>query len=168
MKLRRTITWIIATIPLLFVGMFAYDYFSRFVSWRNLSSELLNEKTSWYLDNRALDQGSISGVCLYIVACEDDRARLVIVEDIESIDFKLLRDRIWDRRFNGVCEGRTSNLGLHIIRNSAATEPNDYAIWSFYNNRFIPRHGRFSAGAFSEEPWERCSIKKSIYPDTTK
>ena len=170
MRLLRTIVWIMATMSLLTIVLFASDYCSRYVNWRNLSAELLNEKISWYLENRAGDQASISAACLYIVACEDDIARLVIAEDIESIDFELLRSRIWDRRFSGICEGRTSNLGLHIIRNSTATtsaySTSDHAIWSFYNNKFIPKQGRFSGGAFSEEPWERCSVQRSIYPDT--
>ena len=166
MGVLKTLSWIAIFIGLVVAVLISYDHASRYISWKHLSAEVLQDKTSWYLENRAWDRSSITAVCIYIVSCEENRARLVIVEDLEAIDFDDLRRRIWNRRFDDLCRGRTSNLGLHLLREPAA-EANDYwhsdqAIWSFYNNRFIPKHGRFSGRAFSQEPWERCSFEKAL------
>lgn len=115
-----------------------------------------------------MDHSSIKAVCVYVLSCDHNEARLQLVQNLDEVDFEALRDQIWDRRFQGTCEGRTANLGLHIYRDSTETSSrywhSDHAIWSFGNNRFVPKHGRFSGGSFSEEPWERCSLEKAIYP----
>ena len=167
MNIKKTLIWALAPLFILILALFATNYYDRYKSWKNLSAETIIEKTSWYLENHASEPSSIEAVCLYIVACEDDRARLEITKDVKSIDFDSLRDRIWERRFTRTCKGRTSNLGLHILRNSSETSRNyshsDHAIWSFYNNRFVPKLSRFSVVAFSEEPWERCSAQRAFY-----
>lgn len=141
------------------------NYYPRYASWRSLSPAHISAASQWYLDNRVRDVDDVTAICFYAVNCSDNGARLALVPNPDQYDFDALRQRIWARRFKGVCQGRTSNLGLHLLRTSDSDqyEYSDSAIWSFYNNRFIPKWGHWSGGAFSEEPWERCSIDEAAY-----
>lgn len=167
-KIVRRISWMLAAVAGSVALFVVSDYFSRISSWSNLSAEVVDQKVRWYLDNSAIDNSSITAVCVYVLSCDHNEARLKLVHDLDEVDFEALRDQIWDRRFRRTCEGRTANLGIHIYRELSETSSrywhSDHAIWSFNNNRFIPKHGRFSGGSFSEEPWERCSLEKAIYP----
>jgi hypothetical protein len=153
---------VLALIAVLVVGS---DYSSRYWSWRALSPAHIAASSQWYINNRASDIDGISAICVYALECTDDGARLAIVRDPDQYDFGALKNLIWNRRFEGICPGQTANLGLHLMRppESNAVMPTDQAIWSFYHDRFIPMRGNWSGGAFSEEPWERCSIDGAAY-----
>jgi len=154
-----------AVIALVLLIYLILDRYPRYASWRALSSAKIADATQWYIDNRASDVREIAAICVYALDCSDTRARLSIVPTPDQFDLDALRKRIWARRFSGVCQGRSANLGLHVLRANYTDLHwySDLAIWSFYNDRFIPIHGRFSGGAFSEEPWERCSIERATY-----
>ena len=123
---------------------------------------LISDASLWYLENRATNANEIAALCVYALDCSGDRARLAIISDIYQFNFGSLRQRIWARRFKGICQGQTANLGLQIVRqDSARPELQDQAVWSFTNNRFISRNIRWAA--FSEEPWERCSAKNATF-----
>lgn len=166
-KIVRRICWILTTLVGLVALLVAPDYCSRFSSWSNLSAETVDRKARRYLDSRAMENYPIKAVCVYVLSCDHNEARLKLVRDFDEVDFEALRDQIWARRFRRTCEGRTANLGLHIYREPSESSSrfwhSDHAIWSFNNNRFVPKHGRFSGGSFSEEPWERCSPEKATY-----
>ena len=102
--------------------------------------------------------------CLYVVSCDGGRAHLVRVTNPENWDFEATRSTIWNRRFSSTCPGRTANFGLHWIDASGADIPDhlETAYWSFHNDRFVSRLGRFHSGAFSEEPWQRCTPDSAI------
>ncbi len=139
--------------------------FARYKSWRSLSPAHVLTATQWYIANRARQANDVTAVCVYVLDCSDDRARLAIVPAPDQYDFRALRQLIWVRRFKGRCQGYTANLGLHILRrpDNDRYAGSDQAIWSFNNDRFIPSSGNWSGGAFSEEPWERCTIDRAAY-----
>ena len=141
------------------------DIYPRYMSWRSLSSARISEEVQWYIDNRAQKRGDIFAICVYALNCRDNRAHLEIVPSPDQYEFDTLRQLMWARRFKGACPGQSANLGLHVLRVSGAERfgGSDHAIWSFFNNGFIPREGHWSGGAFSEEPWERCSTGKAAY-----
>ena len=145
--------------------VFGTDRYARYKSWRELSATHISDAAQWYLTNRAKDVAGVSAICVYALDCADGHARLAIVGNLDEHDFKALRQLIWTRRFAGTCQGQTANLGLHLLRseNSEEHEYSDHAIWSFHNNRFIPMYGSWSGGAFSEEPWERCSMDSAAF-----
>lgn len=155
---------------ILVVCIFALDRYTRYASWKNLSSQTVKNETQWYLENRTFEPGSVKAICIYVVECSAGVARLQLTENLTNLDFDKLRQTIWDRRFKRSCTGQTANLGLHIVRDNVSDAQSfwysDRAIWSFNNNRFIPIHGRFAGGSFSEEPWERCSLPKATYAIT--
>ena len=162
MRVTLVLLALLASIPLFVFGI---DYGSRYKSWRELSPALISDASQWYIINRASDIGRVTAICVYALDCSTDHARLAIVPNLDDYDFEALRQLIWDRRFAGICEGQSANLGLHLVRsqNSGKYKHSDHAIWSFYNNRFIPMHGNWSGGAFSEEPWERCSMEGAAF-----
>lgn len=148
------------------VFWFGHDYFSRYKSWRALSQGHISDAAQWYITNRAFDPSGITAICLYALSCDEDRAHLVMVSDLDQYDFEKLKQQIWMRRFQGVCQGRTANLGLHFLRShdNHVVRSSDHAIWSFYNDKFIPTQGHWNiAGAFSEESVKRCSIDTATF-----
>lgn len=167
----RSVARIILTTALfLSIGtslLFAEDYRSRYFSWKSLSEDKIVDSIAAY-DRRygVTDPFLGSYACLYVVECDKNGARLSLINDIEELDFKALKQRIWDRRFKNYCTGAVTNLGLEF--SPAIPSPNRYARWSFYNDRFIPRSGRFQSGAFSVREWESCTKENAIYfrPDT--
>ena len=162
---KRVTLVLLALLALIPLSVFGIDYYPRYKSWRELSPALISDASQWYITNRASDIGGVTAICVYALDCSADHARLTIVRNLDDYDFEALRQLIWTRRFAGTCQGRTANLGLHLMRSkvSGEHEYSDHAIWSFYNNRFIPMHGHRSGGAFSEEPWERCSMDGAVF-----
>ena len=158
-----------ALIALYFV---ADHYGSRYTSWRALSSEHVFDAAQQYVEReyintKSYDASEIIPVCVYAVACDDVWARLAIVNDPDQFDFDALKRRIWARRFEGTCQGQAANLGLHVLRSEDSVKQEyDLAFWTFYGDgfRFRSVNGRFIYwGAFSEEPWERCSLDRAAY-----
>jgi len=131
----------------------------------------MEAKTQWYLDHRADRPASIDGVCLYAVECSSGYARMQRVEDLDSFDFDNLRDTIWERKFEGVCQGQTANLAIRIHRRGRSdgdghdeTLPErDIGVWFFPSNRFLPSGGRWSSLAFSRRPWTPCSLEAATF-----
>lgn len=156
---------LVSAITLIAILVIGDNYLSRYISWRALSPTLISESSQWYMENRANDVDDIIAICVYALDCAENSARLTIVPDPDQYDFETLRQLIWARRFNGTCIGQSANLGLHLLRSSLSdgNPGSDRAIWSFYLNRFIPKSGNWSGGAFSEEPWERCSMERAAY-----
>lgn len=154
-----------AFIALLVFAINISDLVKRYRSWQALSPTHITETTQWYLENRAPQSSDIIAVCVYAVDCSGDWARLALIRDLDQYDFDALRDRIWARRFDGVCTGRTANLGLSLLSSSDDnTNRGHYdAVWSFYHNRFISRFNAWRFPAFSLEPWERCTIENATY-----
>ncbi len=175
---KRIAVALIAFFALIALYGVAYDYGSRYTSWRALSSEHVFDAAQRYVEwqyvnrkqykNRETDNVSnITAVCFYAVTCDDDEARLALISDPDQFDFDALKRRIWARRFEGTCQGSTANLGLHVLRSEDSVKQEyDLAFWTFYGDgfRFRSVNGRFFYwGAFSEEPWERCSIDRAAY-----
>lgn len=162
---------ICAPIALFAVYLVADDYVSRYMSWRALSSEHVFDAAQRYVEREYINRNSydaseIIPVCVYAVTCDDDEARLAIVRDPDQLDFDALKRRIWARRFEGTCQGSTANLGLHVLRSEESVERgDDLPVWTFYGDSFITTGDRHWSvgGAFSKEPWERCSIDRAAY-----
>lgn len=100
-------------------------------------------------------------ICIYEVDCSGEEAVLKLVETIDTWDFEAAKARIWQRRFNNVCSGRTANFGLHILTNGEEIDALTQARWTFFGNGFTPKHTRFGGGSFSKEPWERCTPERA-------
>ena len=142
-------------LPLALVAtLTVYDYWSRYSSWRDLSKQELVDSANSYIRNYVRENRA----CLYAVVCKDGRAKLELVKDIDAFDLDAARQLAWDRRFKNACPGRSANFGLKLAAGDAENASLDrWAVWSFYNDRFIPNQTRFSAHAFSEAPVEPCT-----------
>lgn len=166
--MKRTLIIIACLIPTsAILALLATGYGSRALNWWLLSKSEIIDDAQAYRDRYDYPVEPRLGnayACLYAVSCEGGRARLVPVTDIENWDFEATRSTIWNRRFSGTCPGRTANFGLHWIDASGADIPDhlETAYWSFNNDRFVMRLGRFNSGAFSEEKWQRCTPDISI------
>jgi len=164
--LKRVILLFISVHVLVSLLFYGIDRFSRYQSWRGISHSRMPDAAQWYISNRAQYVSDVRAICFYALDCDDDHARLALVRNLDGYDFEALRERIWARRFGGTCQGYTANVGLHILRSQDSAEHSnfDHAIWSFYHNRFIPVRGhRNIGGAFSEEPYERCSMDGAAF-----
>lgn len=165
---RRFRRWVWISLAVLFpiLALSSYDSLARYLSWKTMSKAELIEEAEAYLQNYT----SGGQACLYAVDCQSGRAILVLVRDIETWDIEETKDLIWRRRFSDFCPGRTANFGLHVITTPESeqitplVESNRSARWSFYNDRFLPRYGRFQGGAFSEGSWEPCSAENALVP----
>lgn len=181
---KRIALAVIAFFALITMYGYADSYGSRYTSWRALSSEHVFDAAQQYVEREYINTkhyiskfqynnfetdnvSNVTAVCVYAVTCDDDRARLALISDLDQFDFDALKRRIWARRFEGTCQGQTANLGLHVLRSEDSVEQQyDFAVWTFYGDGFIPRQvlGRFFfSGAFSERPWERCSLDRAAY-----
>ncbi|HBH89034.1 hypothetical protein [Ponticaulis sp.] len=166
--MNRTLTILACLIPALAIlVLWGTGYSSRALNWWSLSkSEIIDGARAYRdrYDNPVEPRLSNAYACLYAVSCDGERARLVPVTDPENWDFEATRSTIWNRRFSDVCPGRTANFGLHWIDASGADIPDhlENAYWSFHNDRFVMRLGRFNSGSFSEEPWQRCTPETAI------
>jgi hypothetical protein len=137
-----------------------YEYGMRYQSWANLSKAELVESARWYVRERAPGQT----MCLYAVTCDKGRARLALVKDIDAWDIESARQLAWDRRFHNQCPARTANFALQVIEGGPELgEGSKQAVWSFYNDRFVPSMGRFHGPhAFSEKAAEPCTAEYAI------
>ena len=148
-------TWAALGLLLLFAFAGPLDALTRYWNFSTLTKQELIAGVSNYARDRVIPPGYTGPICLYEVDCTGDRARLRLVENIDTWDFEAAKTRIWNRRFSDVCPGRTANFGLHLA-GWGESDPLALARWSFFNDRFIPQRSRFQSGAFSEEPWQRC------------
>lgn len=137
-----------------------HDYGSRYASWARLDKAGVIAAAQDYVRDHAPGQK----VCLYSVACDKGRARLVLVKDVAAWDVEAVRQIAWDRRFGGICEGYTANLGLAVAEGGPpGREENREAAWSFYNNRFVPTVRSNGAPlSFSEQPAEPCTPEHAV------
>lgn len=139
---------------LLFVGLGIWDQLSRYLSWRNLTKDEIAESANWYIENRT----SGGRACLYAVVCENDRARLELVKDLERWDLDAAKSLVWDRKFGDRCPGRTANFALEMVQSGdGSLSGSDRAVWSFYNDRFVPIQRRYDGSSFSETDAEPCT-----------
>ncbi|MCZ4297113.1 hypothetical protein [Henriciella marina] len=160
----KAILWTVIIIVASISIVFAIDYAGRYRSWQSLSGAKLSREISRYIDRYDVPAAH---ACLYAVDCSTGRARLALLGTLDDDTISEAKSRVWDRRFNpGFCDGRTTNFGLQLLGKDNA-EPladfNAHARWSFANDRFIQRWSRFQSGAFSEEPWERCTPEKALW-----
>jgi hypothetical protein len=154
----RLWTFILFGIAAVVIGLIAFDYTRRYLSWTNLSKTELVASARWYVRERAPGQK----VCLYSVICDNGRARLVLIRDVDTWDIEAARQLAWSRRFSDACPGQTANFALEAAE-GGAPPPNgtDRATWSFYLDRFRPWRGH-SHSAFSEKPAESCTAAYAI------
>lgn len=138
----------------------AYDYGSRYASWAGLDKAGVLAAARDYARDHAPGQK----VCLYAVACDQRRARLVLVKDVAAWDAEAVRRIAWDRRFGEVCEGYTANLGLAVAEGGPPIEDRyRQAAWSFYKDRFVPTsQSNGPPLSFSEAPVEPCTPEHAI------
>lgn len=152
-----TIVVLLGLPALLFGALYAWEPIGSFLSWRALDAETVQDRAEEYVLRYDFDHVA---VCIYVVSCDSGRARLEPV-NLNEVGFDALRDRIWGRRFRDECPGRTANLGLHLVpletADDAISPGRENAYWAFGTDRFIPRWTRWNGGAFSEEPWQRCT-----------
>ena len=150
----------LGAVVLVFIGAELHEQATRYLSWRDISKKQIVAAADWYIENRAPGERA----CLYAVVCEQGRARLELVEDLESWDLEATKELVWDRKFGGTCPGRTANFALEMAPSNLDTHwANKRAVWSFYNDRFIPSFTRFNGGsAFSEIKAQPCSQEFAI------
>lgn len=127
----------------------ALDNVPRYVSWLTLSLDKLKQDALVYSNGKP--------VCLYIVDCSTDVARLKLIRNETELDIEKLKSVIWQRRFSNYCEGYTENIVIDIPAASTTEGRRDDARWSFYNDRFITNHGHFQGSAASFYPFEGCT-----------
>ncbi|WP_144037641.1 hypothetical protein [Sphingopyxis sp. KK2] len=141
---------------LVFVAFGPFDWAKRYSSWNNLSKAELVASANRYVENRAPGNAA----CLYAVECIDGRARLKLVKSMDDWSIDGPKQIAWDRKFSGMCEGRTANFALELASDRLVGAGNydgtRRAVWSFYNDGFVPVRGRFDHSAFSEEAPEPC------------
>jgi len=139
-----------------------FDQISRYLHFSTLTKERLTHEARVYIDRRA---GGGQMACLYAVSCEGERARLVLIDDLETWDFASAKNTIWRRALGDSCSGRTTNFALHLIPHEgheARVESLSRARWSFFNDRFIPIQDRFQSSSFSDETWEHCTAERAV------
>ncbi|WP_161626321.1 hypothetical protein [Sphingobium ummariense] len=131
-------------------------WWMRYQSWSHLSKDKLLESAKWYIANRAPGNNA----CIFAVECNGGRASLKLVKSIEEWDLEKSKRIAWDRKFKGVCQGQTANFALEVatdnLQSRKTFEGSRRAVWSFYNDRFIPSRTRFGFAAFSESETEPC------------
>lgn len=166
MRLPR-VSWRTIAVAVVLVFAFAFlgplDAGLRYYHFSTLSKDEVVIQAGRYIQDRA---GGNQMACLYEVRCDGGRARLEMVRDLATWDFEQTKATIWERRFDGsFCTGRTTNLALHLIPtegHEAQMDALSHARWAFGLDRFIPRSGRFQSGAFTDQPWERCTAADAV------
>lgn len=162
---RRTLLW--QTSALILVGLVLafcgpLDSVVRLYNFSTLTQDKLVREARVYVDQRADGR---QAACLYVVRCDGGRARLGLFPALTATELEAAKGDILHRRTSGFCSGRTTNIGLKLIP-EATGEPQIESIslsrWSFFNDRFIPRSGRFQSGSFSDEPWEPCTLERAL------
>jgi hypothetical protein len=152
-------TWLVLCLLALFAFAGPLDAIVRYWNFTTLTKAHVVEEARAYARERL--SSPVTYICIYEVDCSGEAAVLRLVENIDTWDFEAAKTRIWDRRFNNTCSGRTSNFGLHILAGADEIDSKTHARWFFFGNRFYPKHTRFGGGAFSEEPWERCTSERA-------
>lgn len=161
---RRTLLWLAAALLVSLVLTFCgpLDSTVRLYNFSALTHDKLVREARVYVDQRADGQ---QAACLYVVRCDEGRARLELVPALTAPELAAVKGDIWHRRTSGFCPGRTTNIGLQLIPETTGEpqiESISLARWSFFNDRFIPRSGRFQSGSFSDEPWEPCTRERAL------
>lgn len=149
-----TIALLIAIFMLIFGPV---EWWLRYQSWSQLSKNKLAEAANWYVANRAPGNDA----CIYAVECKGDRASLKLIKSMQEWDFEASKQIAWDRKFKGVCQGRTANFALEVAtenpQSQKTSEGARRAVWSFHNDRFVPTWSRTAGfSAFSEIETEPC------------
>ncbi|WP_175551311.1 hypothetical protein [Sphingobium sp. YR657] len=150
----------IFAIFLLMVG--PVQWWKHYQSWSHLSKDKLIASANWYIENRA----PRNDACIFAVECKDGRARLKLIKSINEWDFEASKQTTWDRKFKNICQGQTANFALEVAADNTESqkvyEGSRRAVWSFYNDRFIPAHTRFSFAAFSEIEADPCLTNYAV------
>lgn len=151
--------------PLLIVSVLTLAYVwlefgTRYISWRTLSKEELVTEATVYVRTRT----SGKDACIYYTTCRDGRAGLKLVTSLDQFDLEATKQLAWDRKFKNACPGRTAHFALELLPDPLAAQQTSgfsgKAVWSFYNDRFIPILGRFHGPyAFSETPYKNCTAE---------
>lgn len=152
----------ILLVALLLVIIGPVDWAQRYLSWRQLSKNELVHSANWYVENRAPGNDA----CLYAVQCTGGRASLRLIRSLDDWDIEAAKQITWDRKFRAVCSGRTANFALGLAtdnpQSDKTAEGMRHAVWSFYNDRFVPGLTRFTTAAFSETETEPCLAAYAI------
>ncbi|MGE0530536.1 MAG: hypothetical protein AB7G40_02365 [Hyphomonadaceae bacterium] len=153
----------VIVLAIVFVFFGPLDASLRYYRFSTLSKDEVVIQAERYIQDRA---GGHQMACVYAVRCDSNRARLEMVRDLAAWDFQETKATIWQRRFDSsFCAGRTTNLALHLVPMDGYEAQNDvlsHARWDFFLDRFIPRRGRFQSGAFTDQPWERCTAANAV------
>ena len=138
------------------------DWAQRYLSLRHLSKNELVDSANWYVENRAPGNDA----CLYAVQCTGGRASLRLIRSLDGWDIEATKQITWDRKFRGVCSGRTANFALEMATDNPQSdrtyEGRRRAVWSFGIDRFVPVETRFQGWAFSESEAEPCLAAYAI------
>lgn len=162
----------LALLALVTIGGLAFafagplDVSVRLLNFAMLTEPKLIKEAHAYIDERT-DGGQAA--CLYVVDCDSGAARLTLVSDLTAWRLEDTKRDIWRRGSSDFCPGRTTNIGLQLIPEPGAHPDVDSHMlsrWSFFNDRFIPRHGRFQSGAFSDKDWEPCTLERALIRST--
>lgn len=134
----------------------------RYQSWSELSKDKLIRSANSYIAHRAPGNGA----CLFVVECKSGRARLKLIKSMKDWDFEASKQIVWDRKFDGICQGLTANFALELVNDNPQSqktfEGSRRAVWSFYNDQFVPIRTRFGFAAFSEAETEPCVNSYSV------
>lgn len=138
------------------------NWWQRYQSWSHLSKEKLIASANWYVENRAPGNSA----CIFAVECKDGRARLKLIKSNNEWDFEASKQIAWDRKFKDICQGQTANFALEIATDNPQSQKtydgSRRAVWSFYDDQFVPTHTRFGFAAFSEIETEPCLTAYAI------
>lgn len=142
-----------ASLLCLVILIYAIDLSIRFKNFKQLDKDDLVEGAEAYITTRLPVSQGTYGACLYVVDCGDENAKLRSVENFDALNFEALKGDIWKRRVNSTyCQGRATNIGIAAIPLSPDAEElrngRKLAVWSFYNDRFIPSQTHFHGYAF--------------------
>ena len=81
-------------------------------------------------------------------------------------DFEASKQITWGRKFDDICQGLTANFALELANDNPQSqktyEGSRRAVWSFYNDKFVPARTRFGFAAFSEAETEPCTNSYSV------
>ena len=152
----------IAGLAIAFVFLGPLDLALSYLHFTSLTKERLVGEAEIYIRDRA---GGDQMACLYVVQCEGGHAHLELVPDMSALDLRGAKERIWRRRFSDYCSGQSTNFGLQLIPrpgHEAQIDAVSHARWVFFNDRFIPQHNNRESGAFTDQPWERCTPQRAI------
>ncbi|MEJ2345794.1 MAG: hypothetical protein P8090_10360 [Gammaproteobacteria bacterium] len=150
-------TAVVTTVSLMYIAL---DKVPRYLSWRDLNVGKIKQE--------ALRYSSGQPVCLYVVDCSTDVARLKLIRNEAGLDIDKLKDVFWRRRFDGYCKGYTEDIVIDIPDDLATGGRKDDARWSFYNDRFITNHGRFQGSAGSFYPYEKFTVNSTLWGEVNR